>query len=100
MKKQNMLSTLVFAAFLSASSVGIAATASNGPARSAAPTTSDMPGMSGMMGMHGMMKDCPMMMGGEDVLSPRQRMQMHAEMMRAMGEIMQKYLDAAPASAK
>lgn len=93
MKKQNLLISIVIAALLSASGVGIAAETGARAAGTSAPA------VSGMMGMHGMMQGCPMM-GGEDVLSPKQRMQMHAEMMRAMGEIMQKYLDTAPAPAK
>ncbi|QIM48907.1 hypothetical protein G9Q38_06790 [Pusillimonas sp. DMV24BSW_D] len=58
-------------------------------------------GMSGMMmgdqaGMGGMMMGgCPLMAGMGDVLSPREQMKMHAEMMQSMGQIMQKYADRA-----
>lgn len=92
MKKQNLVTTLVVAALLSVSGIGIAAETGTQAPGATAPA-------SGTMGMHGMMQDCPMM-AGENVLNPKQRMQMHAEMMRAMGEIMQKYLDDAPVAAK
>ena len=48
-------------------------------------------GMSGMHGMSGMMAGCPMMGGVVGVLTPQQQMKMHAEMMQAMGQIMEKY---------
>lgn len=52
-----------------------------------------MPGMmmGGRQGMGGMMAGCPMMGGMTGVLTPQQQMQMHAEMMQAMGQIMEKY---------
>jgi len=51
----------------------------------------DRQGMSGMHGMGGMMAGCPMMGGMAGVLTPQQHMKMHAEMMQAMGQIMEKY---------
>ncbi|MFM0388395.1 hypothetical protein [Paraburkholderia dipogonis] len=53
-------------------------------------------GMGGMMG-HGanggdMMGSCPMMGGGSH-MDARTSMQMHGEMMKAMGDIMLKYAD-------
>jgi hypothetical protein len=48
--------------------------------------------MMGMGGMNGnMMGSCPMMMGGDTRMDPKTAMQMHAEMMRAMSDIMLKY---------
>ncbi|MDR5855733.1 hypothetical protein P9239_19205 [Caballeronia sp. LZ062] len=47
-----------------------------------------------MMGMQGMMGSCPMM-GGNMGLDPKTAMRMHAEMMRAMSDIMTKYADQA-----
>lgn len=51
----------------------------------------DRQGMSGMNGMGGMMAGCPMMGGVAGVLTPQQQMKMHAEMMQAMGQIMERY---------
>lgn len=48
--------------------------------------------MGGMMGSNGMMGGCPMM-GGNMGMDPKTAMRMHAEMMRAMGDIMLKYSD-------
>jgi hypothetical protein len=48
--------------------------------------------MMGMGGMNGnMMGSCPMMMGTDMHMDPKTAMQMHAEMMRAMSDIMLKY---------
>lgn len=47
------------------------------------------PGMSGMGAM--MTGGCPMMGAMTGVLTPQQHMKMHAEMMQAMGQIMEKY---------
>ncbi|TAM04951.1 MAG: hypothetical protein EPN70_09920 [Paraburkholderia sp.] len=47
-----------------------------------------------MMGMGGMMGSCPMM-GASAGMDPKTAMRMHAEMMRAMGDIMLKYSDQA-----
>jgi hypothetical protein len=47
--------------------------------------------MAGMGAMGGMMSGCPMMGSAATVLSPQQQLQMHAEMMQAMGKIMEKY---------
>jgi len=48
--------------------------------------------MMGMGGMNGnMMGSCPMMMGTDMRMDPKTAMQMHAEMMRAMSDIMLKY---------
>lgn len=51
-------------------------------------------GMGGMMGggMMGMMDGCPMMGSGSGP-NAKVMMQMHGEMMRAMGDIMVKYAD-------
>jgi hypothetical protein len=38
-----------------------------------------------------MMGSCPMMMGTDMHMDPKTAMQMHAEMMRAMSDIMLKY---------
>jgi hypothetical protein len=48
--------------------------------------------MGGMMGSGGMMGNCPMM-GGNMGMDPKTAMRMHAEMMRAMADIMLKYSD-------
>ncbi len=47
--------------------------------------------MAGMGAMGGMMSGCPMMGPAAAVLSPQQQLQMQAEMMQAMGKIMEKY---------
>lgn len=47
-----------------------------------------------MMGTGGMMGGCPMM-GGTNGMDPKTAMRMHAEMMRAMSDIMLKYSDQA-----
>lgn len=62
----------------------------------AGPMVDQMPGMmmggrQAMNGMGGMMAGCPMMGAMTGVLTPQQHMKMHAEMMQAMGEIMEKY---------
>ena len=62
----------------------------------AGPMADQMSGMmmgarQGMAGMGGMMADCPMMGAMAGVLTPQQQMKMHAEMMQAMGQIMEKY---------
>lgn len=51
----------------------------------------------GSMMMGGMMGGCPMM-GGSAGLDPKTAMRMHAEMMRAMSDIMMKYSDQAGAA--
>jgi len=50
------------------------------------------PGVGMGPGMMGMMGNCPMM-SAEGGLNRKAMMQMHGEMMRAMGEIMIKYAD-------
>ncbi|NYT61028.1 hypothetical protein H0A66_01625 [Alcaligenaceae bacterium] len=50
-------------------------------------------------GMMGMMGGCPMMMGAQSGLNGKVMMQMHGEMMRAMGDIMMKYADKLEAPA-
>lgn len=47
-------------------------------------------------GMMGMMSACPAMTGAG--LDPKTAMQMHGEMMRAMGDVLVKYADKIPAS--
>lgn len=54
-----------------------------------------MMGMGGMGG--GMMGSCPMM-GGNMGMDPKTAMRMHADMMRAMSDIMLKYADQAGAT--
>ena len=51
----------------------------------------------GSMMMGGMMGGCPMM-GGSAGLDSKTAMRMHAEMMRAMSDIMMKYSDQAGAA--
>lgn len=51
----------------------------------------------GSMMMGGMMGHCPMM-GESGGLDPKTAMRMHAEMMRAMSDIMMKYSDQAGAA--
>ncbi len=46
-----------------------------------------------MMGGGGMMKSCPMMMGQLPPGNEKLAMQMHGEMMKAMGDIMLRYAD-------
>ena len=49
-----------------------------------------------MMGGGGMMKSCPTMMGQLPPGNEKLAMQMHGEMMKAMGDIMLKYADRIP----
>ena len=61
-----------------------------------------MMGGQGMGGMMGMMQGCPMMQGGGHGLphlppgNEKLELQMHAEMMKAMGDIMAKYAARLP----
>ena len=66
-----------------------------------------MGGQSMMMGGHGMMMDCPMMSGGGGMMgrgmmlrlppgNEKLQMQMHAEIMQKVGEIVAKYADKLP----
>lgn len=50
-----------------------------------------MGGRQAMNGMGGMMAGCPMIGSMAGALTPQQQMKMHAEMMQAMGRIMEKY---------
>ncbi len=77
---------------LAASAVSFAAAGSSSGA--AAP---DREHGHGSMVMGGMMGGCPMM-GGSAGLDPKTAMRMHAEMMRAMSDIMTKYADQAGAA--
>jgi hypothetical protein len=103
------LTTLLFAmggvAFAATPSGGDAAMTRNGPGAMKAPMPNNSPsgmnsttqgGMSaGMMnggGMMGMMGGCPMM-GAPSGANGKVVMQMHGEMMRAMGDIVMKYAD-------
>ncbi|MGE4369158.1 MAG: hypothetical protein AB7E12_05720 [Burkholderiaceae bacterium] len=66
------------------------------PGMMTGPLGDQMPGMMmggrpGMNGMGAMMAGCPMMGAMTGVLTPQQHMKMHAEMMQAMGQIMEKY---------
>jgi len=74
---------------LAASAVGLAATGS-----SSSPAMQDREHGHGAMMMGGMMGGC-LMMGGSAGLDPKTAMRMHAEMMRAMSDIMMKYSDQA-----
>jgi hypothetical protein len=78
MNKRQLLAASIVTTFLTVAGVGTAAES----------------------GMKGMMENCPMMGGASDVLNPQQQMQMRAEMMEAMGQIMQKYADQAQPAAK
>lgn len=106
MNKRKILAASIVTTFLAVSGIGIAA--ENGmmsPQNSSgAPTTEGRMGggmmQGGMMGMKGMMENCPMMGAGMDALSPQQQMQMRAEMMQAMGQIMQKYASQAQPATK
>ncbi|OQD24675.1 hypothetical protein UE98_12335 [Burkholderia cenocepacia] len=82
-----VLSTLLVAA----SSVSFAATGS-----ASGTSAQDREHGHGSMMMGGMMGGCPMM-GGTAGLDPKTAMRMHAEMMRAMSDIMTKYSDQAGA---
>lgn len=83
---------VVSAALLGASAVGMAATGAGGS--SSPGPSSQSRDHSSMMGMGGMMGGCPMM-GGTAGMDPKTAMRMHAEMMRAMSDIMLKYSDQA-----
>jgi len=108
MNTKKLLTASLTALLLGAGGVVLAATPSDGA--TAMPNASGMAqdgnaskmghmmpgGMSdgGMMGggMMGMMGNCPMMGGGGGP-NGKVMMQMHGEMMRAMGDIMMKYAD-------
>jgi hypothetical protein len=111
MNKRQILAASIVTTFLTVAGIGIAA--ENGmmsPQNSSgAPAAEDRMGGGmmrggmmggGMMDMKGMMENCPMMGGGMDALSPQQQMQMRAEMMQAMGQIMQKYASQAQPATK
>lgn len=83
-----VVSTLLLAA--SALSFAAAGSSSSAAAR-------DREHGHGSMMMGGMMEGCPMM-GGNAGLDPKTTMRMHAEMMRAMSDIMMKYSDQAGAA--
>ncbi|WP_235513383.1 hypothetical protein [Burkholderia pseudomallei] len=83
-----VLSTLL----LAASAVSFAAAGS-----SSSSAAQDREHGHGSMMMGGMMGGCPMM-GGSAGLDPKTAMRMHAEMMRAMSDIMMKYSDQAGAA--
>jgi Spy/CpxP family protein refolding chaperone len=94
MNKRKVLAAAIVTTFLSVAGMSIAAEGGMNPQNPPATSSGNMMGggmMGGMMGMKGMMDSCPMMGGGTDALNPQQKMQMHAEMMQAMGQIMQKY---------
>ncbi|MFW7342345.1 hypothetical protein V0R37_12455 [Pollutimonas sp. H1-120] len=107
------LTTLLLAvggAALAATPGGDAATMPNGPGAMHTPSQDGSPsgmnpmmrgGMSGGMmngGMMGMVGGCPMM-GASGGKNGKVMMQMHGEMMRAMGDIMIKYADKLEPSA-
>lgn len=90
---------------------GIAAAQSGAPHKPAAPGMQGGmgqgmggQGMGGMMGMMDMMQGCPMMRGGGGAQgmphlpqgNDKLELQMHAEMMRAMSDILTKYAARLP----
>ncbi|RQY93817.1 hypothetical protein DF016_10770 [Burkholderia stagnalis] len=88
----SLVRTVVVSALLvTASAVSFAATGSN-PGHSKQDQQQGQGSM--MMGMGGMMGSCPMM-GASAGMDPKTAMRMHAEMMRAMSDIMLKYSDQA-----
>lgn len=112
MNKRQMLAASIVTTFLTVAGIGVAAEngmmspqnssgapATEGGMRGGGMMQDGMMG-GGMMGMKGMMENCPMMGGGMDALSPQQQMQMRAEMMQAMGQIMQKYASQAQPATK
>ena len=82
---------VVSALLLAASAASFAVAGSSGAA------AQDREHGHGSMMMGGMMGGCPMM-GGSAGLDPKTAMRMHAEMMRAMSDIMMKYSDQAGAA--
>ena len=91
MNAQIVGTLMISGVLLGASAVGMAASGASG---SPADSTSQSRGHGSMMGMGGMMGSCPMM-GGTNGMDPKTAMRMHAEMMRAMSDIMLKYSDQA-----
>lgn len=83
---------MISGVLLGASAVGMAAPGASGSSPSGSTAQSRDHGS--MMGMGGMMGGCPMM-GGTNGMDPKTAMRMHAEMMRAMSDIMLKYSDQA-----
>jgi len=99
-----LATALLTVALLATSGLSVAANSSptpNTPQSSmhAQPMAGDAMMDKGMMGK-GMMKDCSMMMGKLPAGNEKLAMQMHGEMMKAMGDIMLKYADkiASPSS--
>ena len=96
MKTRHVAAPLLALVLLGSSGLSIAADSqiSTGTPRSGMHDQSMMHGQ--MMGGHmmggGMMKDCPMM-GQLPPGTEKLAMQMHGEMMKAMGDIMLKYAD-------
>jgi hypothetical protein len=104
MDKRNVLAAFIVTMFLAVAGTGIAAEGnmdSRKPPVSASENSNRDENMGGgMMGMKSMMENCPMMGKGMAALSPQQQMQMHAEMMQAMGRIMEKYASQAEPAAR
>ncbi|KVM60347.1 hypothetical protein WJ60_19345 [Burkholderia ubonensis] len=91
MNARHIRIAVVSTLLLAASAVSFAAAGSSSGA-----ATQDREHGHGSMMMGGMMGGCPMM-GGNAGLDPKTAMRMHAEMMRAMSDIMMKYSDQAGA---
>ncbi|MFM0597241.1 hypothetical protein [Paraburkholderia dilworthii] len=89
-----LIRTAVLSALLlAASAVSLAATGAGNSNAGASPQSREHGSMmGGMMGSDGMMGGCPMM-GGNVGMDPKTAMRMHADMMRAMSDIMLKYSD-------
>ncbi|MFM0327733.1 hypothetical protein [Caballeronia glebae] len=92
MKAKIVRTLMISGVLLGASAVGMAASGASGSTPSGSTSQSREHGS--MMGMGGMMGSCPMM-GGTAGMDPKTAMRMHAEMMRAMADIMLKYSDQA-----
>lgn len=96
MNTRRLVAALLTVALLGSSGWSVAADSRHAPVapRSGTHDPSMMDGA--MMGGGGMMKSCPMMMGQLPPGNAKLAMQMHGEMMKAMGDIMLKYADRIP----
>lgn len=92
MNAQIVGTLMISGVLLGASAVGMAASGASGSSPSG--STAQSRDHASMMGMGGMMGGCPMM-GGTNGMDPKTAMRMHAEMMRAMSDIMLKYSEQA-----
>ncbi|MFM0080337.1 hypothetical protein [Paraburkholderia sediminicola] len=101
MNAKPLLTAALLALSLGTSAVAMAAGGTGNDASHPPQTREHGSSMMGGMGMggmgEGMMGSCPMM-GGNMNMDPKTAMRMHAEMMKAMGDIMLKYSDQAGTS--